>query len=327
MPNDPSSAVFQSILAPFMDRFLQEKHACGYRYHEPSRILRRLDDFLFREGLRSCELPRSITQNWLAKKAHESSRTQQQRVMVVRQFSRFLCRLGYSAYVPDSTLAPRNPSSFAPRILTHEEIGKLLQVVDALEPTARSPLRHLIMPEVFRLLYGCGFRLGEVLRLRVRDVDLNQGIVTVHQGKFRKDRLVPLALSLVHRLRKYAASFENRPLDQIFFPAPDGGPFYLRTVYGLFRKLLLQCGIPHAGRGKGPRIHDLRHTFAVHTLLRWYRDGEALDAKLPLLSTYLGHQNLLGTQRYLHLTAELFPEITARVDALFGEVIPGRAEP
>lgn len=327
MPNDPSSAPFQSILAPFMDRFLQEKHACGYRYHEPTRILRRLDDFLFQEGLTSCELPRSIVQKWLAKRTHESPRTHQQRIMVVRQFSRFLLRFGYSAYVPDSTLAPREQSSFAPRILTHEEIRKLLQAVDALEPTARSPLRHLIMPEVFRLLYGCGFRLGEVLKLRVRDVDLDQGIVTVRQGKFRKDRLVPLALSLVNRLRKYAARFENRLLDAIFFPAPNGGPFSLRTVYGLFRKLLLRCGIPHAGRGKGPRIHDIRHTLAVHTLLRWYRDGEDLDAKLPLLATYLGHQNLSGTQRYLHLTAELFPEITARVDAVFGEVIPRRIEP
>jgi integrase/recombinase XerD len=327
MPNDPSNAPFQSVLAPFMDRFLQEKHACGYRYHEPTRILRHLDHFLLQEGLTSCELPRSIAQKWLAKRTHESPRTQQQRIMVVRQFSRFLCRLGYSAYVPDSTLAPRGQSSFTPRILTHEEIRKLLESVDALEPTARSPLRHLIMPEVFRLLYGCGFRLGEVLNLRVRDVDLNQGIVTVHQGKFRKDRLVPLALSLVNRLCKYAARFENRPLDQIFFPAPDEGPFCLRTVYGLFRKLLLQCGIPHAGRGTGPRIHDLRHTFAVHTFLRWYRNGEDLDAKLPLLSTYLGHQNLLGTQRYLHLTAEFFPEITARVDAVFGEVIPRRIEP
>ena len=247
--------------------------------------------------------------------------------MVVRQFSRFLCRFGYCAYMPDSTLAPRGQSSFAPRILTHEEIRKLLQAVDTLEPTARSPLRHLIMPEVFRLLYGCGFRLGEVLKLRVRDADLDQGIVTVRQGKFRKDRLVPLALSLVNRLRKYTARFENRPLDAIFFPAPTGGSFSLRTIYGLFRKLLLQCEIAHAGRGKGPRVHDLRHTFAVHTLMRWYRDGEDLDAKLPLLATYLGHQHLSGTQRYLRLTAELFPEITVRLDAAFGEVIPGRIEP
>jgi len=117
-----------------------------------------------------------------------------------------------------------------PRILTDEEIRKFFQAVDTLDPTARSPLRHLIMPEVFRLLYGCGFRLGEVLKLRVRDVDLNQGIVTVRQGKFLKDRLVPPALSLVNRLRKYAAHFENRPPDAIFFPALNGGPFRLRLV-------------------------------------------------------------------------------------------------
>jgi integrase/recombinase XerD len=237
MPNDPSSAQFQSVLAPFMDRFLQEKHACGYRYHEPTRILRRLDDFLVQEGLRTCELPRSIAPKWLAKRTHESPRTHQQRIMVVRQFSRFVCRLGYYAYVPGSTLAPRGQSSFTPRILTPEEVRKLLQAVDALEPTARSPLRHLIMPEVFRFLYGCGFRLGEVLKLRVRDVDLDQGIVTVHQGKFRKDRLVPLALSLVNRLCKYAARFENRPLDQIFFPAPVEGP----TACGPFTACFVNC--------------------------------------------------------------------------------------
>src|SRR5919106_3869020 len=327
MRNDHPSAPFHSTLAACMEQFLQEKHACGYQYHEPTRLLRRLDDFLCQEGLTTDELPRSLVHKWVAKKGHESARTQQQRLMVVRQFSRFLVRHGYPAYVPDCTRAPREPARFVPRILTHEEMRKLLQAVDTLEPTARSPLRHLMMPEVFRLLYGCGFRLGEVLQLRVRDVDLEHGIITVRQGKFRKDRLVPLAVSLGNRLRTYAAQFEPRPPEAFFFPAPRGGPFHLRTVYGVFRHLLLRCGIPHAGRGKGPRVHDIRHVFAVHTLLRWYRNGEDLAAKLPLLATSLGHQNLAGTQRYLHLTAELFPEITARVDAVFGAVIPGRIEP
>lgn len=327
MPNDPPNARFQSVLAPFMEQFLQEKHACGYQYDEPTRILQRLDEFLLQEGLTTHELPGSIARKWLAKKAHESATTQQQRITVVRHFSRFLLRLGHSAYVPDSTLAARSPSAFVPRMLNDEEIRKFFRAVDGLVPTARSPLRHLIMPEVFRLLYGCGFRVGEVLKLRVRDVDLNRGIVTVRQGKFRKDRLVPPALSQVNRLRNYAARFENRPPDAIFFPVSNGGPYSLEAVYGLFRKLLLQCGIPHAGRGKGPRIHDFRHGFAVRTLRRWYLNGEDLDAKLPLLATYLGHQHLSGTQRYLHLTAELFPEITTRTDALFGEVIPRRIVP
>src|SRR5437016_6741741 len=323
MPADPSNG-FQSVLSACMEKFLQEKHACGYAYREPTRVLRQLDKFLMQEGLATCELPASIARKWLAKKAHESAGTQQYRITVTRQFSRFLLRLGYSAYVPDSTLAARNRSTFVPRMLSDGELRKFFQAVDALKPTARSPLRHFIMPEVFRLLYGCGFRVGEVLKLRVRDVDLNQGIITVRQEKFRKDRLVPPALSLVNRLRKYADHFGSRPPDAIFFAGPNGGPFALRTVYTLFRKLLLQCGIPHAGRGKGPRIHDYRHLFALHTLRRWYRDGEDLDAKLPLLATYLGHQHLSGTQRYLHLTAEIFPEITARVNAAFGEVIPRR---
>jgi integrase len=310
-----------------MEKFLQEKHACGYAYHEATRILRHLDEFLVQGGLAAYELPGCLARKWLAKKAHESARTHRQRITVTRQFSRFLLRLGYSAYVPDSTLAARNPSTFMPRMLTDEELRKFFQAVDSLEPTARSPLRHLIMPEVFRLLFGCGFRVREVLKLRVRDVDLQQGIITVRQGKFRKDRLVPPALSLVNRLRKYAAHFENHPPDAIFFPGPGGRPYSLRTIYGLFRQLLLQCGIPHAGRGKGPRIHDARHLFAVRVLRRWYRDGEDLDAKLPLLATYLGHQNLSGTQYYLHFTAELFPEITARADAAFGDVIPRRSQP
>jgi len=326
MPADPSPR-FQSVLSALMEKFLQEKHACGYAYHEATRILRHLDEFLVQGGLAAYELPGCLARKWLAKKAHESARTHRQRITVTRQFSRFLLRLGYSAYVPDSTLAARNPSTFMPRMLTDEELRKFFQAVDSLEPTARSPLRHLIMPEVFRLLFGCGFRVREVLKLRVRDVDLQQGIITVRQGKFRKDRLVPPALSLVNRLRKYAAHFENRPPDAIFFPGPGGRPYSLRTIYGLFRQLLLQCGIPHAGRGKGPRIHDARHLFAVRVLRRWYRDGEDLDAKLPLLATYLGHQNLSGTQYYLHFTAELFPEITARADAAFGDVIPRRSQP
>ncbi|MGC2448841.1 MAG: tyrosine-type recombinase/integrase [Candidatus Sulfotelmatobacter sp.] len=326
MPTDPSNR-FQSVLSTCMEKFLQEKRACGYDYRESTRILQHLDNFVAQEGLSTCELPSSVVRKWLAKKAHESVGTHQERIVVTRQFSRFLLRLGHSAYVPDSTFAARNRSTFVPRMLTDEELRKFLQAVDALQPTARSPLRHLIMPEVFRLLYGCGFRVSEVLKLRVRDVDLNQGIITVRQGKFRKDRLVPPALPLVNRLRKYAAHFENCPPDAIFFPGPSGRPVSSRTVYTMFRQLLLQCGIPHGGRGKGPRIHDARHRFACCVLRRWYQDGADLDAKLPLLATYLGHVNLSGTQRYLHLTAELFPEITARADVAFGDVVPRRIEP
>ena len=326
MSADPSN-VFQSALSACMEKFLLEKYACGYAYREEKRILRHLENFLVQEGLATCELPRSTARKWLAKKTHESAGTHRKRIAVTRLFSRLLLRLGYPAYVPDSTLTSRTPATFVPRMLTDEELRKFFQALDALEPTAHSPLRHLTMPEVFRLLYGCGFRVSEVLKLQVRDVDLNQGVITVRQGKFRKDRLVPPALPLVNRLQKYAAHFEKRSPDAIFFPGPSGAPFSESAVYKLFRQLLLRCGISHGGPGKGPRIHDARHRFAVRALRRWFQNGEDLNAKLPLLATYLGHQNLSGTQRYLHLVAELFPEITARADAAFGDVIPRRIEP
>jgi integrase/recombinase XerD len=315
---------FQSPVGLLMQQFVQEKQACGYRYAEEAHMLARFDRFLHDEALAKCELPRSISRKWLAKQPHESAPTHRQRIRIVRQFATYMCRLGYCADVPDRSLAAKRADSFCPHIPTHAEVQQLLHAVDQLAPTARSPLRQLIMPEVFRLLYGCGFRLGEVLHLRVADVDLDRGVLTVREGKFGKDRLVPPAWPLVKRLQQYANTMGHRSSDAYFFPSPSGGPWSLAAVYRLYRGLLLRCGIAHAGRGKGPRVHDLRHAFAGHALLRWCREGADLDAKLPVLATYMGHQSLAGTQRYLHLIAELFPEITVRSNAAFGDVIPPR---
>jgi integrase/recombinase XerD len=324
MTNSECKPRFQSPLALLMEQFVQTKQACGYRFDEGTRLLRRLDRHLSAAGLAGCELPKTLLRQWLARQPHESARTQQCRISLARQFAVYLCRLGYSAYVPERALSAKVNSGFCPRILTHSEVQQLLQAVDQLTPNARAPLRHLIMPEVFRLLYGCGFRVNEVLHLRVSDVDLDHGILTVREAKFGKDRLVPPALPLVERLQRYAAGFGSRSSDEYFFPSSQGGSLSHSAVYWLYRELLLRCGIAHGGRGKGPRVHDLRHTMAVHSLLRWYREGADLDTKLPVLATYLGHQSLAGTQRYLHLTAELFPQITVRANAAFGDVIPRR---
>src|ERR1035438_1932430 len=117
MPSDASNTGFRSVLAPLMDRFLQEKRACGYDYHEPFRILHRLDDFLVQQGLETLELPRGLARKWVAQNPHESAGTQQQRITIVRQFAKFLLTAGCPAYVPDSTSAVRK-SIFVPRMLT-----------------------------------------------------------------------------------------------------------------------------------------------------------------------------------------------------------------
>jgi integrase len=182
------------------------------------------------------------------------------------------------------------------------------------------------MPELFRVLYGCGLRVSEALKLTVSDVDLDEGVLLIREAKFRKDRLVPVSLALAARLRRYAGTF-NRSSDRgvAFFPKRDGSHYDKGIIYSTFRTMLHAAGISHGGRGQGPRLHDLRHTFAVHRLEQWYRQGADLGVKLAVLSSYLGHQSLAGTQRYLRLTSSLFPEITASVEAMVGHIVPRRA--
>lgn len=318
------SVKFHSPLADLMTGFLREKQTCGYLYEREGYELLRLDRFLCGIGLKAAELPRDIVDEWTAKQANEKPGTQKLRVIRLRQFALFLRHQGINAYVPEATKTPVNRIEFTPYIFRREEIEKILQSADRMSPNSRALMRHLIMPEIFRLLYCCGLRISEVLHLEVEDVDLGSGVLTVREGKFNKDRLVPMAPSITLRLRRYAAVLGNA--SGIFFPAPDGGPYSKVTVYQIFRQLLLDSHIPHGGRGRGPRLHDLRHSYAVHKLESWYRQGVDLAAKLPLLSTYMGHKSLIGTQRYLHLTPEIFPAIINRLDQFAGHVIPRRAE-
>jgi integrase len=309
-----------------MERLIEEKHACGYRYITSEDRLRHLDRFLCEEGLSAEQLPRILAERWMASRPHETAGTQRPRIASLRQLARFLARHDIPAHLPEYRSGSVTKNHFTPWIFRREEVRQILEAVDALACNGRVPFRHRIMPEIFRLLYGCGLRVSEVLRLTVADVDLDQGVLTIRQSKFRKDRYVPMAPSQVLRLQRYDEWMGERAGGVFFFPAPDGGPYSRDTIYGLFRQLLRACGIPHEGRGRGPRLHDLRATFAVHRLESWYRQGVDLGAKLPVLAVYMGHQSLIGTQRYLHLTAELFPDIAARLDDSFGHVIPRRVD-
>jgi hypothetical protein len=156
------------------------------------------------------------------------------------------------------------------------------------------------------------------------DVNTEEGTLTVRNVKFHKDRLVPMHPSLVERCRVYKE--EIHPVGQsedIFFPSSQDGRYSERVIYAYFRRFLWDAGISHWGRGKGPRVHDLRHAFAVHCLKRWVQSGVDLTVSLPYLSVYLGHAGLKGSQRYLRLTAELYPDIARAMDERFGHILPG----
>jgi integrase len=256
--NKESTIQYQSVLAPMIERFIEEKRACGYKYVAEADSLRRLDRFLCEQELTGVELPKGLVQRWIAKGPNESLRTHRARIGLVRRFANFLVRQGCTAYVPDTRLGARRNPGFVPRILTTEEMRRLLAAADAIPANPRSPLRHRLIPEIIRLLYGCGLRVSEATHLRFKDVNLGSGVLTIEQGKFR-NRLVPITASLTARLEQYVSLLSDRSGEACVFPSPRSGPYPRHTIYHAFRQLLWECQIPHGGRGHGPRLHDLRH--------------------------------------------------------------------
>jgi integrase len=160
----------------------------------------------------------------------------------------------------------------------------------------------------------------EALNLTVKDVDLKAQVLHIRNAKFEKDRTVPFSDELTETFNRYLFSSRHTCPDDNFFTSPFGGHYNGKSVGSMFRQLLAEAQITHCGRNKGPRVHDFRHTFAVTCLKKWINAGADIQARLPILSAYLGHADLRGTQRYLRLTSQMFPRITELFEKSFGAV-------
>jgi integrase len=231
----------------------------------------------------------------------------------LRGFYGYAVSRGYVATAPLPTRLPRRPPPFVPYIYSHEELHRLLETAAAYQGCVvqAATLHTLVL-----LLYGAGLRLCEAINLDRADVDADQAVLTIRQTKFGKTRLVPLGCQLASALAHYAAHGPKRAARQApFFTTPTGVRLKQRTVQGCFRRVCDQAGIRRSDAGRyQPRLHDLRHTFAVHRLVSWYQQGADVQRLLPQLSTYLGHTSLACTQVYLSMTPDLLAEASARFE-------------
>ena len=321
-------AAFQSAFAQYLEGFIVHKRAIGYRYTTGAAMLRRFDGFCIRYHGTEQLLSKKLVTHWAERRAGESIGTLRIRIVPVRQFALYLRQLGREAYViPHRILPPYH--RYVPYIFTDKELASFFAQSDICRRWARHPIRHLVMPVLFRLLYCCGLRVSEASHLKVNHVDLHNGVLTVYSGKFGKDRRVPMSEEMTNRCRAYSTrvhAFSDG--DSYFFGSSScEHPLHVKTVYSNFRKFLWDARISHGGTGKGPRVHDLRHTFAVHCLSRWVEEGKDLSAYLPILKTYLGHTHFRETAYYLRLTAYVYPTITAQVEQVFAQMIPAIEAP
>ncbi len=179
------------------------------------------------------------------------------------------------------------------------------------------------MPVIFRMIYMCGLRVSEARLLKVADVDLENGVLTIHQSKKDNSRLVPMSDSLTERCRNFSKKVHPQPIeDDYYFPGIDGKPMTIGNVYHNFRRFLWRARISHGGKGYGPRIYDFRHTYAVHCLKKWAEQEKDLTAYLPVLKTYMGHDSFDETAYYLRLTVDVFPDITLKIETQYPGIIP-----
>jgi integrase/recombinase XerD len=311
---------WHSDMSGMLVAYLKEKRMTGYRFDSQEKFLKRFDLYYDRNGYSGIRLTRQMTDSFIYTVSERPS-THYIKERLLRDFALFLIRNGYrEIYVPEIRSAPQKKSSHVPYIFTEDEMARIFRAVDSWEDSFYTN-RTLIDPLFFRLLYGTGMRVSEALNLLVKDFNSTEGILTVYHAKNNKDRLVPLSPSLTHRIVELTEKIHRYSKNTDYlFPSLNGNRIDQSTIYRRFRDYLQRAGISHTSAG--PRVHDLRHNYAVKCLKRWVLAGEELTNMLPYLATYMGHSDFRGTQYYLRLTADLYPDIIRRTEADFEDVIP-----
>lgn len=319
--------VFVSPIGKYLDEFISMKRSMGYKYEANIYQLKALDTACLDFGDGTVCLQKATVDRWTSRRPNESTRTYLRRIKLSNEVAEYLRLRGIDAYIlPQSHVSASRSGQevYIPHIFGQQELVIFFRAADCHPSHRAHPICNTMYSVLFRLLYCCGLRVSEALRLTYRDIDTTEKKLYIYNSKFCKDRIVPISESMCDLLMEYLQLVQTHYHNNIYvFPSRfSDSSVSERSVYGYFRKVLWEAGIPHGGRGKGPRVHDFRHSFAVHSLHKMIGGGMDAYAALPILAAYLGHEDIGITERYLRLTADVFPEILKQVDSYCGSVIP-----
>jgi integrase/recombinase XerD len=309
-----------------IERYLLHWRALGRRYFKEEQTLRSLSRFLNEHDF--SDLTRQAFETWCQAFSSLRGITQRHRQLTVCKLCRFRQRTEPECFVPDRCRLTRGSPHDPPVIVSGTDVSRMLDACDQLRATWQSPLRPALCRLGVALLYSAGLRRGELVRLTLADVNEVQGVLHIRESKFHRSRFVPLSEDARAEVRRYL----HKRLQAQFDCAPDA-PLLCHCVAGfhgytgqgfqhLFAEVMRSARIQGAD-GRQPRILDLRHSFAIGALLRWYREGVDVQAKLPRLSMYMGHVSILSTAHYLQLTPMLAQAASEQFEAGFGSLIDG----
>lgn len=313
---------FKGPFAKHIEDHVILKQAIGYKYQSEAEHLLRFSAFTAQKYPNAKQLTKEIVLDWCSKKSYESQANQCSRASILRQLAIYMGSIGISAYILPKGYYPVE-KQYVPYIYTEDELERFFHETDKCHYVSECPQRHLIMPIFFRMVYSCGLRSSEARLLKIEDIDFETGILTIQHSKKDNSRLVPMSDELTSRCCDYFEHVHmmSKPSD-FFFPGLNNKPMTIGNVYHNFRRFLWRARISHGGRGNGPRVHDLRHAFACHCLKKWVVQGKDLSVYLPVLKTYMGHDSFNETAYYLRLTADVYPNITIKLEGCYPDIIP-----
>ena len=302
------------------DDYLKLRRTLGFKLSDTHYFLKDFTSLMERErasyittelALRWAKQPQNTLPSWWSK-----------RLSAIRSFARYMKTMDPRHEVPPNGILPGKYQRRTPYIYSNEEVLALLQACEWL-PRGNGLLRHTYYT-VFGLLAVTGMRISEITALQRKDVDLTQGILTIRDTKFQKSRAIPVHESTVHVLGVYAhlrdQIFPDCKVSNFFLTDFGTGPSHLaiRSIRHVFIQLSHKIGLRKPTDSNGPRVHDLRHRFAVNTIIRWYRQGVNVDHHIPILSTYLGHTKPSDTYWYLSSVPELIGLTATRLEKYIG---------
>ncbi len=319
-----TNPIYTGPLKDHLQNYVDLKRAMGYKFDAEASCLKRFDRFTLEKYPDTTALTKEIVLDWCSKKTYEAQSSQCCRASIIRRFGTYLDSIGIKPYILPKAYYSKG-KQYTPYIYTISELVKFFAETDKGKGphSYRCPYRHQIMPVIFRMIYMCGLRSSEARLLKVADVDLEQGILTINQSKNDTCRLVVMSNSLTEHCRIFSKEVHFlSSAEDYYFPALGGKPMTEGILYPNFRKFLWNAGISHGGRGHGPRIHDFRHTYAVHCLKKWAEEEKDLTAYLPILKIYMGHDSFQETAYYLRMTADVFPHITLKMETHYLDIIP-----
>ena len=319
--------VFKGIYAAQMSEFIALKRHLGFKYNTEEKIMLLFDRLTIARQESVPGISIDLADAWSLKRENESDAYRYKRCITLNQFVLYLNRMGIKSSMAK---APKPKKNFTPHIYTQKELDRIFAECDNLkcDYVVRDSI-YVVMPALIRFLFGTGVRIGEALALKVNDINLTYNYLTLRDTKNGKERRLPFTESLSAVLQQYIkhrGRLNPHKENGYFFITARGRQCNSGQIYKVFRKVLDNAGIPFNGGHYGPRVHDLRHTFAVKSLASMAENGMDIYCSLPILSTYLGHQSLEATNQYVRLTSEQHPGLIQSISNIFINVFPSLKE-